>query len=183
MLVRVKRKQEEWRPVSGKLRYEVSNRGNVRYSKDCTPVPEAYRGGYLRAGGSYVHTFILLAFHGPKPFPKAQCRHLDGCKLNNRPDNLRWGTHKENTEDRRLHGTLYPSDEHKKKMAAGRIGNKNRLGIPHSLEVRTEMSRIRKSKPGKPHSEETKRRLAEAARERWKRGECSPEFYRGVKNA
>jgi hypothetical protein len=35
-----------------------------------------------------------------------QCRHLDGNPSNNRPDNLRWGTAKENAADMIRHGRL-----------------------------------------------------------------------------
>ncbi len=43
-----------------------------------------------------VHQLVCLAFHGPKPFPNAVVIHIDEDGLNNKPDNLRWGTQKEN---------------------------------------------------------------------------------------
>lgn len=43
-----------------------------------------------------VHQLVCEAFHGPKPFPDAVVLHLDEDALNNRPENLRWGTQKEN---------------------------------------------------------------------------------------
>jgi len=43
-----------------------------------------------------VHQLVCEAFHGPKPFPEAVVLHLDEDGLNNRPENLRWGTQKEN---------------------------------------------------------------------------------------
>ena len=43
-----------------------------------------------------VHQLVCEAFHGPKPFPGAVVLHLDENALNNRPENLRWGTQKEN---------------------------------------------------------------------------------------
>jgi hypothetical protein len=52
----------------------------------------------------YLHELILTAFAEPRPFPKAVARHLDGDKTNNAVNNLRWGTHKENCEDRDRHG-------------------------------------------------------------------------------
>lgn len=50
-----------------------------------------------------VHRLVAAAFHGPCP-EGYQCRHLDGDPLNNRPDNLRWGTPAENYADRAKHG-------------------------------------------------------------------------------
>lgn len=43
-----------------------------------------------------VHQIVCLAFHGPKPFPEALVMHLDENSRNNRPDNLSWGTQKQN---------------------------------------------------------------------------------------
>lgn len=43
-----------------------------------------------------VHSAVCEAFHGPKPFPKAVAMHDDENSRNNRPDNLKWGTQKEN---------------------------------------------------------------------------------------
>jgi Mor family transcriptional regulator len=52
-----------------------------------------------------VHRVVCEAFHGPRPFPGAQVRHLDGNPLNCRADNLKWGTVKENAADKKQHGT------------------------------------------------------------------------------
>jgi len=43
-----------------------------------------------------VHQLVCEAFHGPKPFPDAVVLHLDEDAHNNRPENLKWGTQKEN---------------------------------------------------------------------------------------
>lgn len=43
-----------------------------------------------------VHQLICEAFHGPAPFDSAVVIHIDEDAHNNRPDNLRWGTQKEN---------------------------------------------------------------------------------------
>jgi len=43
-----------------------------------------------------VHQLVCEAFHGPKPFEKAVVIHKDENALNNRPENLKWGTQKEN---------------------------------------------------------------------------------------
>lgn len=56
-----------------------------------------YRGYYSKQHGNIkVHQAVCEAFHGPKPFPEAVVIHRDENGLNNRPENLRWGTQKEN---------------------------------------------------------------------------------------
>lgn len=49
-----------------------------------------------------VHRLILETFVGPCP-TGLECRHLNGKWWDNRLENLKWGTHQENMEDRRLH--------------------------------------------------------------------------------
>ena len=43
-----------------------------------------------------VHRMVCEAFHGPAPAGAPVCMHLDENSANNRPDNLKWGTQKEN---------------------------------------------------------------------------------------
>jgi len=43
-----------------------------------------------------VARLVCEAFHGPAPDDKPVCMHLDEDARNNRPENLRWGTQKEN---------------------------------------------------------------------------------------
>jgi hypothetical protein len=47
-------------------------------------------------GQKKIHRLICEAFYGPPPFPNAVVIHLDENAMNNRADNLRWGTQKEN---------------------------------------------------------------------------------------
>lgn len=53
-----------------------------------------------------VHVLVATAWHGPRPTPTHHVRHLDGDKLNNAPENLAYGTAKENHEDRERHGRV-----------------------------------------------------------------------------
>lgn len=53
-----------------------------------------------------VHRLICETFHGPRPEGR-QARHLDGDKLNNRAENLAWGTVAENAADRTAHGRYF----------------------------------------------------------------------------
>lgn len=51
-----------------------------------------------------VHRLLLRTFRG-EPAEDQQCRHLNGNGLDNRLDNLAWGTRLENAHDRDRHGT------------------------------------------------------------------------------
>ena len=56
-----------------------------------------YLGTWVRKYGNIkIHQAVCEAFHGPKPFEKAVVIHKDENALNNRPENLKWGTQKEN---------------------------------------------------------------------------------------
>lgn len=47
-------------------------------------------------GNVKIHRLVCEAFHGPPPFPNAVVIHFNENALDNRPENLRWGTQKEN---------------------------------------------------------------------------------------
>lgn len=54
----------------------------------------------------WTHRVVCLAFHGDPPQQRMVAAHWDGDKFNNKPDNLRWATHAENTRDALRHGTF-----------------------------------------------------------------------------
>ena len=54
---------------------------------------------------AFVHHLVLLAFVGPKPEGYVGC-HGNGDKSDNRIENLRWGTIRDNWEDTIKHGRL-----------------------------------------------------------------------------
>jgi len=58
-----------------------------------------------------VHSLIASTFHGPRPKNRL-CRHLNGDFTNNAASNLQWGTHLENSQDMRDHGTLIRGSKH-----------------------------------------------------------------------
>lgn len=43
-----------------------------------------------------IARLVCEAFHGPAPADKPYCLHIDENARNSRPDNLKWGTQKEN---------------------------------------------------------------------------------------
>lgn len=124
-------REEIWLPIPGHEGYEASNTMKIRsvgrwieYTNRWGSVTRTYREGreltqshndkdeYLRialgrGAGSQkcVHRFICMAFHGPPPFPNAHARHLNDHKLDNRPENLAWGTRSDNALDSRRNKT------------------------------------------------------------------------------
>lgn len=107
--------KEEWRPVPSVEGWEASSEGRVRRVPHERPMPNGgtrtYGGtprtGYRAPDGRYefndskgrtvrVHQAVCEAFHGPKPFQEAVVIHLDEDNGNNRPENLAWGTQRQN---------------------------------------------------------------------------------------
>lgn len=115
---------EEWRAIPGhEGRYEVSSLGRVRsVARLSTAGGRTYGGqvlgqrrnrfGYptvgISGGGTHrVHRLVLLAFVGAAP-EGMEVRHLNGDQMDNRLENLCYGTKLENARDRHAHGN-YPS--------------------------------------------------------------------------
>jgi NUMOD4 motif/HNH endonuclease len=106
---------ERWLPVVGyEGRYEVSDRGSVRSLltsrlMSTRPGANGYARVNLTASDSQqklrnVHILVLEAFRGARPFPQAHGRHLNDVRLDNRIQNLAWGTPSENNYDRVRNG-------------------------------------------------------------------------------
>jgi len=114
--------EEEWRPVVGyEGLYEVSSLGRVRtvprVIMRSNGVPQTIPGrihktltggqGYprvcLRYGARdnlhYVHRLVAEAFLGPAPRGKPNVLHWNDIPDDNRVENLRWGSQKENSDD------------------------------------------------------------------------------------
>jgi len=54
--------------------------------------------------GYNIHKLLAITFELPKLPEHTEIRHLDGNPLNNSLDNLAWGAHEENVQDRAKHG-------------------------------------------------------------------------------
>lgn len=99
---------ETWIPVPGREGYLVSDEGRAAKIMERKPGPNGYiQMGVPRPDGKrhrdYLHQWVLWAFQGPRP-PGMLARHLDDDPLNNRADNLLWGTRSENQHDIRTNG-------------------------------------------------------------------------------
>jgi hypothetical protein len=56
-----------------------------------------YFGRYIKGVGNVkVHRAVCSAFHGPPPDEKCVVIHVNENGLDNRPENVRWGSQKEN---------------------------------------------------------------------------------------
>ena len=97
---------EIWKPIINyKDSYEISNKGNVKILKideiaaqrisnsyNCVTLTEGYKKTQY-----YVHRLMAIAFI-PNPENKRIVDHINGNKLDNRIENFRWVTHKENAK-------------------------------------------------------------------------------------
>lgn len=118
-----------------------------------------------------VHQLVADAFLGPCP-EGLQVRHLNGVPSDNRPDNLRYGTHHDNARDRQVHGTyLGGSNHHNAKLTAGQastIRRRRRLGekvLDLAVEYGVSVSTIESIIYGKSYRSSSVefRRIEEAA--------------------
>lgn len=118
----------EWRPVVGfEATHEVSSDGRVRSLARKDKLGRWWPGRELRASGRLglqvslcawshlvyrkVHHLVLEAFVGPRP-AGMECCHNNGDWRDNRLENLRWDTHKANSEDRIKHGRSGKGERH-----------------------------------------------------------------------
>ncbi len=127
--------------------------------------------GYLlvKIGGvvRQVHRLILMTFIGKCPEGMQTC-HNNGIKDDNRVENLRWDTPKNNCADRRKHGNQIMGEKH------------HLYGKKRSVEVKRKISLANKGKQkgkdnhfyGKKHTEETKLKMIKMRKNQY--GENSP---------
>lgn len=110
---------EEWREVPSFPGYYASSLGRIRGRRGHVLSPSTSN-GYLRVkplreGRIFlkgVHQLVCEAFHGVAPSPKHQAAHGNGVRHDNRSDNLRWATYRENRDDMRIHGTQQIGEKH-----------------------------------------------------------------------
>ena len=112
---------ERWESIEGFPSYVISDHGRV---KRAVTNGRWKKGQFIRSAinrkGYVMHSLcenavrhnkrlarlVIEAFVGKRPFPNYECAHNDGDKRNNHFENLRWATHKDNINDKWLHGTM-----------------------------------------------------------------------------
>lgn len=107
------------KPIPSSPGYFATEGGHV-VRRGRTLIPSLNGRGYLKikvnyGRDAYVHRLVCEAYHGSCP-PGKQCRHLDGDRANNKPNNLVWATKAENEVDKIIHGTLQEGVKHHKSM-------------------------------------------------------------------
>lgn len=130
------------KPIPGVPGYFAGDDGTIRrdqhagegYGGTCTArrdpaSPTRYLNISLRCDGARrqryrVNRLIATAFHGLAPEGMV-ARHLNGDRLNNRPDNLGWATQADNIADKIVHGTV----------ARGQHNGNARLTDEHAAEI------------------------------------------------
>jgi hypothetical protein len=97
--------EEEWKPIPGFSRYEVSNDGlimNIESGEILTDKPRA--GGYVtkqltnddgKSKTVNVHWCVCIAFHGDPPTDNHTIDHINKIRHDNRELNLKWATESE----------------------------------------------------------------------------------------
>lgn len=128
--------------------YSVSNYGKVRrdIGTRCTwsgrilksaPDSDGYPKVVLSINNkricAAVHVLVCEAFNGLPQIGQNQVRHLDGNKLNICPENLKWGSAKENADDRAIHGNT----------KRGEFSAKAKLTDAKVLSLRQEYNRLK----------------------------------------
>mgnify|MGYP003291280151 CR=1 FL=1 len=79
----------------GKRIYEVSNKGNVKINGIIFDFNPQDKWSYYKIASKYVHRIVAELFV-PNPHNKPFVDHINTNKHDNRADNLRWVTNREN---------------------------------------------------------------------------------------
>lgn len=138
--------------------YEVSNLGRVKMNGK---IVKPRLNTYLVYNTFHIHKAVAELFV-QNTDNKPEVDHIDSNKLNNRADNLRWVTHKENMnneltkqKERMSKKGIKFSEETKRKISEARKGS-------HISEEHKQ--KISKANKGRPLSEEHKQKISEACK-------------------
>ena len=149
-----------YKPIEGFEGYFVCNSGvneqtilstmdNVGRPRFLWLKPIYDRDGYiqvsLKGKLKRMHRIVAKAFI-PNPDDKPCVDHINGIRDDNRIENLRWCTHKENDN--------FPLAKKHRSEAMKKLGLKPMLGKHHSEETRRKMSEGQTKKPVKQYTKE-----------------------------
>lgn len=156
------RQPEEWREIKGYPGYEISSVGRVgswKPARNNAQPPSTRRilkerfcrDGYRRAALTHkgkektfrVCRLVAAAWHG-EPRAGDVVRHLDGTRDNDTPENLKWGTPKENSRDSFAHGTARVGE----RVNTCKLKEADVIEILHSSAGPTELSKKYGVTPG-----------------------------------
>ena len=127
--------------------YEVSNLGRVKCNGE---IIEPYmNGNYLSNGSFFIHRAVAELFI-PNPENKPYVDHINTNPLDNRAENLRWVTHKENCNNPL-------AIKHYSESKSGRV---------LSAETKHKISAAHKGVSRKPFSEEHRAKISAALKGR-----------------
>jgi hypothetical protein len=99
-------RMENWIEIEEFPSYHVSNRGRIRGKRGNVIKPGNSKCGYLfvifvidgKRYSKYVHRLVLKAF-GPEQPPNTTVDHINRIKTDNRLENLRWATNRQQTDN------------------------------------------------------------------------------------
>lgn len=108
----------KWRKLKEFDNFEISSDGRLRKNGRLVKLGktmDGYQQYAFRINGKAkykrIHALVLETFIGPRP-PKHDCCHINGIPNDNRIENLRWCTRKENVQDSIKHGTKAACQRH-----------------------------------------------------------------------
>ena len=131
--------------------YEVSNLGRVKINGEI--VEPHLHNRYLCVGTFYIHRAVAELFV-TNTENKPYVDHINTDRLDNRAENLRWVTNKENCNNPLTR-------KHNSEAQRGKV---------RTVETKRKMSESQRGKSRKPLSEETKRKISESWAKRRKGG-------------
>ena len=96
----------EWKKIEND-NYSISKNGEVRNNTTNKKLKPRLKNGYysidINRKTMYIHRLLAMAFI-PNPEDKPFVDHKDGNQANNKLENLRWCTRKDNNRNKKNHG-------------------------------------------------------------------------------